>query len=242
MLHAILNKKLGRSIDSQEVHWSALFKASEDSLTSTVFGSLLHLPADLFWQILKRAAYTNELDTVDENIETVEFWPHWNATRSDNKNYVEPDVFIRTKNYDIIIEAKRYDDKQQDEKQWLNELKAYSSEYGSSNKTVIMLALGGVHNIKSKIISNGDKVQCTVVKCRWVRVLDQVKQLRNAFEKRDLTATEATVHRISKDLINGFAVHGFYTGDWFEHQGLESMGTIDESSLNYFIECNQHQS
>lgn len=238
MLHAILNRKLGRSIDSQEVHWSALFKASEDSLTSTIFGSLLHLPANLFWQVLKGAAYTNELNQVDENLETIEFWPHWNAEKSENKNFVEPDVFFRTKNFDIIIEAKKHDDKQQDSAQWLNELNAYTSEYTEAKRQVILLAIGGIHNTDSEIKTSSDGVQCAVVKCRWVRVLDQVKQLRDAYERRDLSVSEATIHRISKDLINGFAIHGYYTGDWFEHQGFQSMGTIEQSSLDCFCKLN----
>ena len=110
MLHAIQKNKMGHSIASSDVHWSALFKASEDSLTSTIFGSLLHLPTDLFWQVLKRACYGSDLEGVDENIESIEFWPHWNAKDSTNANYVEPDVFIRTQNTDVIIEAKRYDE------------------------------------------------------------------------------------------------------------------------------------
>ncbi len=63
MLHAILNNKAGKSIAGSEVHWRQLFTASEDSLTSTIFGYLFHLPIELFWQILNKACYIESLTT-----------------------------------------------------------------------------------------------------------------------------------------------------------------------------------
>jgi LPXTG-motif cell wall-anchored protein len=35
-----------------------------------------------------------------------DFWPHWDKTGTDNTNYVEPDLFIKFDEFDVIIEAK----------------------------------------------------------------------------------------------------------------------------------------
>lgn len=53
MLHLIYSNKAGRNFNSNpEVNWKALFKASEDSFTSSIFGLLLYLPAQQFWDII----------------------------------------------------------------------------------------------------------------------------------------------------------------------------------------------
>jgi len=52
MLHLIYSDKAGRNFNSDPVvNCKALFKASEDSFTSSIFGLLLYLPAEKFWDI-----------------------------------------------------------------------------------------------------------------------------------------------------------------------------------------------
>jgi hypothetical protein len=233
VLQAILNRKLGRSIDSQEVHWSALFKASEDSLTSTVFGTLLYLPTDLFWHTLKNACYGDHLADIDENIISIEFWPHWSGKDTTNVNYVEPDVFIRTKEVDVIIEAKRYDDGQQLKGQWENELNSYLTEYGSENRKVILIALGGLHSSLMEPITSKSGAKCDVVKCHWLGILHQIKFLRKE-RTRQASIGHDSVVSVCNDLVSAFAIHGYFTGDWFETGGFERNLHISEKSIDAF--------
>lgn len=76
----------------------------EDPKTSTVFESMLMLPDELFWKILRRACFNNDnLPLVAGKIESYEFWPHWDPTKTTNTNLVEPDLFIRFQLFDVII-------------------------------------------------------------------------------------------------------------------------------------------
>ena len=93
----------------------------EDTLTSTVFDYLLMLPNDLFWNIIKKSCFQNNLPETINSIESYEYWPHWDSENTTNKIFIEPDLFIRFDNFDLIIEAKRRDDSQQYLEQWKNE-------------------------------------------------------------------------------------------------------------------------
>ena len=134
MIQAILSNKAGRNFLSNQFYWKDLFSASEDSLTSTLFGTLLYLPRELFWRILRGAIYECGIEGLESEIVHIEFWPHWITSNSTNKIYIEPDLFIRTSNYDLIIEAKRYDFDQQNKFQWENQFKEYLNQYGYEKK------------------------------------------------------------------------------------------------------------
>jgi hypothetical protein len=90
----------------------------EDTLTSSVFDYLLLLPDSLFWEIIKKSCYQNNLPGNISFIESYEFWPHWDSENTTKTNYIEPDMFIRFDNFDLIIEAKRWDNNQQYITQW----------------------------------------------------------------------------------------------------------------------------
>lgn len=219
MLHAILLNKAGRNISTKEVHWRDLFRASEDSLTSTIIGSLLYLPAKLFWQILNRSNYGGYSFSLSTKIEMVQFWPHWRDT---NNCIIEPDVFIRTSEFDFIIEAKRFDDNQQYASQWQNELLAYHNEFGDENRKVIFLAIGGINNENIEEF-NIHSMLATIIKCRWFRLLNEVKSVILNVEKNRYESYDDSIMRILKDIVSGFGVHGYSTGTWFKDQDFSKL-------------------
>lgn len=226
MLHAILLNKAGRSLTSNEVNWRQLFTASEDSLTSTVFGSLFHLPIELFWQILNDACYEEKLAHHASKILSVEFWPHWSANNSNNINFIEPDIFIRTENFDLIIEAKRFDEKQQSITQWKTEFQGYLTEYGEDKKNVILLAVGGIDNEQPETITLKDN-NIRVIKCRWMRILHEVQKVESKLEKSRhiLNSIDSTL-MILNDIIMGFGIHGYATGNWLEDEDFSKLTQI----------------
>ena len=78
------------------------------------------------------------------------FWDKWDATNTTNTNYVEPDVFMRFENIDIILEAKRYDNNQQNPDQMKNELIAYCNEFFSEQKELIFIQVGGIFSTENE--------------------------------------------------------------------------------------------
>ena len=190
-------------------------KPCEDSLTAAVFTHLLHLPSEIFWQILKRACHTDSLPQyAGEPSCKVEFWPKWNAEHTRNSRYVEPDIFIRFPNFDLIIEAKRYDDFQQDLRQWTDEVVAYNNEYGVENVPVRLIAVGGIWRAEDDLVTHKN-ISCRVHMCRWGSLLEECQRMYRELEhiKYLSSATHAN-HRILADVISFFELHGFQTGIW----------------------------
>ena len=92
----------------------------EDPKTSSVFENLMLLPDNVFWHILKSSCFYNERMLVNSGkLLSYEFWSHWDNTGTDNNTYVEPDLFIRFEEFDVIIEAKYGDYGGQYLKQWI---------------------------------------------------------------------------------------------------------------------------
>jgi hypothetical protein len=203
----------------------------ENSLTAAVFTHLLHLPSEVFWRILRDACYTKSLPANVGEPLSVDFWPKWDPQGTGNTKHVEPDLFIRFVDFDLIIEAKRWDDRMQSRSQWERELAAYTNEYGEDKQPVKMIAVGGIHTRHDDELTferaapsseagadGGDIGQnvCPVHKCRWRGILDQCRRMRREWEK--LTHPSSQTHasaRILADVIDLFDRHGFSTGQWF---------------------------
>jgi hypothetical protein len=225
-------------------------RAREDSLTASVFSHLFHLPFDVYWRILRNACHTGGLPENPGEPDVVEFWPHWDARHTTNERFVEPDVFLRFKDFDLITEAKRWDRGQQDRVQWVRELAAYSNEYGSEKKKVRMLAIGGIHQEHDDEIeytwrsstdcssATGEPhgFRCPVHMCEWSRILKQCKLMERELAKLEYPTSQSRAHRrILKDLIQLFAAHNFQAGTWYEetlqHRARLSVNTEASSFL-----------
>lgn len=140
MLQALLNNKLKDSFKDP------YFRPSEDTLTSSVIGLMQYLPNEVIWKLLSQACGMKSNLTLNlGNIISFHFWARWNALGTSNSNFVEPDVWIETDKYDIIIEAKKHDcSVLQYKDQWKKELKALCNErLEDTNKKILFIALGG---------------------------------------------------------------------------------------------------
>lgn len=217
MLQAIKNKKAGRNFKGTEIQWSTLFEGSEDSLTSSVVGTLLYLPHTILWTIFNRAFGQNTI-TIDEPIEDFVFWPSWNSEYTDNTNFVEPDVFIQTPKYHIIIEAKKTDGIGQDIDQWERELIAYQNEYSNEGTKleVVFIALGGVPQDKiepieltSTLLPNTYQHKYTVIQLQWKTLLKACLDQKYALESMKEDNNHSSL-RILNDVIEYFEVHKVY--------------------------------
>lgn len=226
MLYLIQRNRLGKNIINKEdceIDWRTQFKNSEDSLTSSIFSLLFYLPLNIFWNILTNACYSFDLPEQTGEILLYEFWPHWKCDGTNNQNFIEPDLFIRFQNFDIIIEAKRWDYfSQQNKKQWEAQLKAYSNEYAEDNKKVYFIALSGLIAGEEFQIPVND---VSIFTCRWHRILEQVQ--KNVAQNAQLESN-VNLKIILNDLLIAFALHDFRIGD--------SLNTLSAKySINYPI-------
>lgn len=203
-----------QGLSSRKVKINAEIK--EDSLTSSVIGTLLFFPVELIWTILSNACYDNSLPSNSGEILNYEFWPHWNSVNTNNKIYVEPDVFIEFENFNIIIEAKRWDKNQQLKKQWLAQYQSYKNEYELDDKEpkkVYYFALGGIRNTEKEHLSD----EVFVYKIRWENLLREIENIKKSLDKsKYLLNNSNALIRIADCLISAFELHGFFTGKWLE--------------------------
>lgn len=165
----------------------------EDSLTSSVFERLALLSDENLWWVLRNACDKQALaatplpDNVGK-LEKIEFWPSWkpDSQLERNSSRVEPDVFLRFKDLDIIVEAKRYDFTQSQKiEQWQNELGAWCQEF-KGGRPVLLLAIGGnttvgTRYVQLKHLQQQQFREFRVEQLHWEMLRDAVFELSSRF-------------------------------------------------------------
>ena len=203
----------------------------EDSLTSTVFDGLKYLPTEIFWKILKKALYHDKLPYSCGEMKEMSFWEHWSAKDiEDHTNFVEPDVFIRFKEIDIIIEAKRLNERQQDMTQLRNEIMAYNNEFLTDDKALYFVQLGGLADKNDIEDYIDDRHQSGAIICKtdWTRLLDAMVTENKHLKTHNLS-TSMAYSRILDDIIKGMELHQYYKKNWLADLKIDNY--INECSL-----------
>ncbi len=209
MIELILNNKLKISKNGEEMQYN--LSSSEDSFTSSVFGLLKYLPTKLFWEILSNAIIDANPDFEDAEIKVIDFWPKWDVKTKDenslidNEHFVEPEVIIETNKFNLVIEAKLKNNKQ-DKNQWINEIEAYKLEYEDKapNSLLYFLAIDG-SNISSnefkEFAVQENTINVEILKTTWTAILKAVNNQINYAEKEHLF--------ILNDIIRCFEFQGY---------------------------------
>lgn len=145
MLSAILHgKKKGTGLAGIRLKIGET-PGAEDVLTATIFERISYLPEEVFKQFINNLLGYDAFGYLYD----LEFWPSWEI-----EDYrVEPDVvlFDATEQV-IIVEAKRYDDiQQQYARQLANEIFA---SFKIEINNPILLIIGGMTNYDKKEINN----------------------------------------------------------------------------------------
>ncbi len=214
-------------------------ETNEDPKTSAVFENLMLLPDNVFWHLLRQSCFGGaELPLNPGRILFYNFWPHWDRKGTDNTNYVEPDLFIRFEEFDVIIEAKYGDYGGQYQKQWQQEITAYQNEYGEEERPFIFIAVGGNLSVQNEIITVR-KTKAKIFKCNWLPLLMSVNRYEKELE--NLTVPDMTLSatkRLLDNIILAFNINGVYNIDWFNSMAcpepLISQSSIDNLQ-KYFI-------
>lgn len=196
-------------------HNKITIEVCEDSLTSCIFDTLFLLPSTFLWEILRNAIIATPENTQKSipkekigQLTHYEFWPHWAPSGTENVNYVEPDVFIRFSECDVIIEAKRYEIGQQNPLQWKKEIIGYRNEYGKDNKQSYLIALGGFLNSGIKKIEG-----VSIFQCRWSSIQDIICKILEHEQN-------SVVCLILKLVLRYFEIHGYVQIKWSEEMSL----------------------
>lgn len=215
-------------------------KEKEDTLTSAVFDYLLLLPSSLIWEIIKKSNILNtDMPSEIGDLIHIDFWPHWSTKKiadkleGGNNIFIEPDLFIETDNYYLIIEAKRYDDNQQSRIQWNDQIYTFYEKYKEEiiEKPLLYFAIGGLwseHPFHLDIPETDNKQ--AIFKIKWLRLLEQCKEKRIELEKLNTNSTCKMQINILKNIELGMKHHGYYLPDlkWLSTLKTETK-TINES-------------
>lgn len=204
----------------------------EDPKTSSVFENLMLLPDNVFWHILKSSCFYNERMLVNSGkLLSYEFWSHWDNTGTDNNTYVEPDLFIRFEEFDVIIEAKYGDYGGQYLKQWTQELTAYDNEYGKEEKPVIFIAVGGNMSMDIEEIKVRSRKHL-IFKCNWLSLLIATNKYRSELKRISVPDMNISATlRLLDNIILAFNINGVYNIDWLNTMATEK-NIINSSSID----------
>lgn len=204
---------------------------NEDPKTSSIFETLLMLPDELFWGVLRNACFDNSnLPDVAGQIESYDFWPHWDPTGTTNCKLVEPDLFIRFQAFDLIIEAKYGEFGGQYMQQWKNEIISYNNEYSDDEKSLYFIAIGGNADKETEAVELSKNVD--VNKCTWQSLLIQVSRLREEYQGFSIISNLNSSTKRILDLVElAFNVHGVYNIRWFDELAVKTPIISSQSLL-----------
>ncbi len=201
-------------------------KTNEDPKTSSVFETLLMLPDELFWNILRESCFdkTNLPETAGV-IKEYKFWPHWSPIGTANANYIEPDVFIRFENFDLIIEAKYKEQEGQNPWQWKDQITAYHNEF-SKEKSLCYIALGGNADKSS------DKEDEVIInKCSWLSILMTVIKFRQLYINQHSDISHSNLIRIFNLIELAFKINKVYPVQWLD-EIRKNYQPLDSNSIS----------
>ena len=198
----------------------------EDSFTASVFDLLKYLPTVLFWSILKESLILDNLPVHCGEILEMEYWAKWSAINTTNQNFIEPDLLLRFHEFDLIIEAKRYDYNQQYDLQLENELKSYFNVYAEDYKKVFIMQLGGLHLDCTKESHYINKNTIFQSKTTWSKLLESIDNKKKRIEKQVLPHQKPMLF-IFEDLMSAFAIHGFHKKKWLAKMPPITINKID---------------
>ena len=223
MLQALIKNKLKDSFTDPS------FRPSEDTLTSSVIGLMQFLPDNLFWYLFRQSCGAGS--NLPENIGAIKefyFWDRWSAKGTHNNVYVEPDVWIDTDKFYIIIEAKKTDYIGQHTDQWENEIKGLRNETQDPDKDVLFIALGGNDSLKDTTISIGKRVY-NIYTASWFNLLHAVTTYISS-----LDYGEKNIGRILNNVVLSFSKHGYVDVDWLSSLKIRNICHTDILSMVEF--------
>lgn len=249
MLKAVVHGKAGRIEEKgkSSVSWRTLFKTYEDLMSAAVFSRFSYLSAGAQGYLLQ--SWLGDSDPFSSFIDIV-FWPTYQLKndKPENNVNVEPDLVLRFKDCNLIIEVKRPFGGAQDIEQWRGEIKSFLQSGEGTDKPLYFLAIGGVSPIWTEwadtLMSEFTEQSSKALEHEFEGTLKKVSALNwqpvadsfLALEKHTLAnghalATEQDV-RITNDIIEVFELYDLKTSR-FKWPKLVEVHSATELSLEH---------
>lgn len=239
MLNAIIYGKAGRmgwGGQKESLSWRQVFQTREDLLTATFFERFTYLSDLLQHQLLNH--WLNEAGDFTE-FEGIDYWPKYDLPKQDKREYVEPDLLLRYKTANVLVEVKPPEGGTQYLDQWLLELEGYFEQHSSSTP-LYFLAIGQVGNVLAQFAA---KAQNQLAQLQGINTLEW-QPIASDLEKRlcagDLNTQD---QRIVLDMLNALELYGVRAQNlsWDELMPLASaLGPLDFSEKLLTILDNNH--
>lgn len=164
-------------------------------------------------------------------IENISFWKRMRFPEPD-RQYVEPDVWIKLEKMHLIIEAKRYDGGGQYNEQWDREIKALlkhleeEEDQPIDEQKICLLALGG-NTQTSKLQLDVQGREYSIVRMHWQTLLEEVKKY--TYESSSCSDAEK---RICKDIIRAFELFGYFSLKWLDSLYKDTPARLAPTSID----------
>jgi hypothetical protein len=210
LLQAILNGKAGR-IDVEgngaTISWKQLFQTREDLLTSAFFNRFAYLSPIIQHRILK---YIFDGTGDFTCFEGIDYWPKYDLPDHDDRHFVEPDLLIKFKDFDILVEVKPPQGGYQYVDQWRAEIEGYFAQEHDV-KEVYFLAIGRIESVSKKERDN--ILQDDKYKLKGLAVLSWKSVAKNLYQLFHSDEPLAQDKFILSDMLGALSLYGIRGND-----------------------------
>ena len=204
MLNAIIHGKAGRmgwGEKKESLSWRQVFQTREDLLSATFFERFTYL-SDFLQHRLLNHWLGMEGDFTE--FEGIDYWPKYDLPQQEKRDFVEPDLLLRYKAANVLVEVKPPEGGDQYLDQWLLELEGYFAQ-NSSSSPLYFLAIGRVGNVLAQFAA---KAQNQLAQLQGINTLEW-QPIATDLEKRlgtdDLNTQD---QRIVIDMLNALELYG----------------------------------
>ena len=236
MLQAVLNGKAGRvdlGSNGESVSWKQLYQKREDLLTSAFFNRFAYLSPVIQHRLIQY--WFNGVGDFTQFC-GIDYWPKYGLPDNDKRSFVEPDLLIRFKTFDLLVEVKPPAGGDQYIDQWRIEIEGYFAQE-QDNKAIYFLAIGRIDSVsqrdRSKLLDDQKFNLKGLAAIKWKSVAQHIHQLLHT----DEPSTQDK--RILEDMLASLSLYGIRGHDlkWTELKNvLPNASKAFEAMSNWHFE------
>ena len=173
MLNAIIHGKASRvntGSGEESISWKQLYQKREDLLTASFFTRFSYLSPVNQHRILKHC-FSGQGDFTE--FEEIDYWPKYDLPEQEGREFVEPDLLIKFKDFDLLVEVKPPQGGDQYIAQWQLEIEGYLAQE-IKTKPLKFLAIGRIDKVSddevSALKSNVNDERFMLASVKWKQV------------------------------------------------------------------------
>ncbi|MEY8198609.1 MAG: hypothetical protein RPS47_05160 [Colwellia sp.] len=212
MLNAIIHGKAGRvneGTGEESISWKQLYQKREDLLTASFFSRFSYLSPVNQHRILKHC-FSDQGDFTE--FEGIDYWPKYDLPEHENRKFVEPDLLIKFKGFDLLVEVKPPQGGDQYIDQWQLEIEGYLAQE-IKTKPLKFLAIGRINKVSDAEISelklkvNNENFMLASVKWKQLAVF--------IYNLHQLRTVDVQDKRVLDDMLKSLSLYGIRGHDLY---------------------------